>query len=410
MISTRKANTLDVVELLEDLPEYGVKRGEKGTVVEVFDEPEEAYMIEFGDESGTSSRIADWVKPDQITNVLKTRKAQEHDVVELTEDLPKYGLKRGERGAVIVTFDDPSEAYDLEFVDESGESRFAYSVKPEQIINIDCVAREIFERGMELLFNRGLIPEAERDFRKAIDLRPSYISVLHNFIVKGFEKSDDWQKRIDAMRFVLRVSPHYEIARNNLAIAFLNHGVQKARDGDFWAAHVMYYEALGIDASPEVISDLRRNLAAAHTGLGIRAHALGKLIDSATELARACAFHPNEQTRHNMGLAYAFLANSSLAEDNLKDAIRFFENAEDTGLRLPNFINSYGVALALSGRFSEAARAFERALELAPEDETIQANLNLARKDVVAGFNVEKIEARFYPPPPIQPMEYQVAA
>jgi hypothetical protein len=68
MISTRKANLLDVVELLEDLPEYSVKRGEKGTVVEVFDQPEEAYMVEFVDESGASSRIADWVKPDQIIN------------------------------------------------------------------------------------------------------------------------------------------------------------------------------------------------------------------------------------------------------------------------------------------------------------------------------------------------------
>ncbi|MEK6325120.1 MAG: DUF4926 domain-containing protein [Acidobacteriota bacterium] len=65
-----------------------------------------------------------------------TRKAQELDVVELTEDLPEYGLKRGERGTVVVTFDEPSEAYDLEFVDESGQSRFAYSVRPNQILNV----------------------------------------------------------------------------------------------------------------------------------------------------------------------------------------------------------------------------------------------------------------------------------
>jgi hypothetical protein len=69
MIQTRKAHLLDVVELLEDLPEYGVKRGERGAVVEVFDNPEEAYMVEFVDETGTSSRIADWVKPDQIRTV-----------------------------------------------------------------------------------------------------------------------------------------------------------------------------------------------------------------------------------------------------------------------------------------------------------------------------------------------------
>ncbi|HET9530878.1 MAG TPA: DUF4926 domain-containing protein [Blastocatellia bacterium] len=69
MIQTRKAQLLDLVELLEDLPEHGVKKGDRGAVVEVFDHPEEAYMIEFVDETGTSPRIADWVKPEQIRNV-----------------------------------------------------------------------------------------------------------------------------------------------------------------------------------------------------------------------------------------------------------------------------------------------------------------------------------------------------
>lgn len=70
MITTRKAQLLDVVEVLEDLPEYDIKRGERGAVVEVFDEPEEAYIVEFVDESG-KSRIADWVKSDQIITVCK---------------------------------------------------------------------------------------------------------------------------------------------------------------------------------------------------------------------------------------------------------------------------------------------------------------------------------------------------
>lgn len=68
--------------------------------------------------------------------MLVTRKAQELDVVELTEDLPKYGLKRGERGTVIGAFNKPDEAYDLEFVDASGESKFAYSVRPDQIVTV----------------------------------------------------------------------------------------------------------------------------------------------------------------------------------------------------------------------------------------------------------------------------------
>jgi Domain of unknown function (DUF4926) len=67
MLKTTKAKLLDIVELTEDLPEYGVKRGEQGAVVEVFDEPEEAYILEFADPSGKSLRLAYWVKPNQIS-------------------------------------------------------------------------------------------------------------------------------------------------------------------------------------------------------------------------------------------------------------------------------------------------------------------------------------------------------
>ncbi len=69
MIETKKAHELDIVELTEDLPEFGLRQGERGTVVEVFDDPEEAYMLEFIDESGASSRLAYGVKPNQIKNI-----------------------------------------------------------------------------------------------------------------------------------------------------------------------------------------------------------------------------------------------------------------------------------------------------------------------------------------------------
>jgi hypothetical protein len=69
VIETKKAHELDIIELTEDLPEFGLHRGERGTVVEVFDNPEEAYMIEFIYDSGNSSKLAYGVKPDQIINV-----------------------------------------------------------------------------------------------------------------------------------------------------------------------------------------------------------------------------------------------------------------------------------------------------------------------------------------------------
>lgn len=69
MLETKKAHELDVVELTEDLPEYGLHRGEQGTVVAIFDSPEEAYVVEFLEDSGASSTLAYDVQPSQIKTI-----------------------------------------------------------------------------------------------------------------------------------------------------------------------------------------------------------------------------------------------------------------------------------------------------------------------------------------------------
>ena len=54
--------SLDVVALLVDLPEYRLRRGAVGTVVEVFTATPEhpaGYMVEFVDEEGQTYAIAD---------------------------------------------------------------------------------------------------------------------------------------------------------------------------------------------------------------------------------------------------------------------------------------------------------------------------------------------------------------
>ena len=76
--------------------------------------------------------------------MLTTKKAQELEIVELAGDLPEFGLRKGDIGAVIAAFNRPDEAYDLEFVDESGNSRFAYGVKPNQIPILREAANEGF--------------------------------------------------------------------------------------------------------------------------------------------------------------------------------------------------------------------------------------------------------------------------
>jgi hypothetical protein len=50
----RQLATNDVVVLRRDLPEHGLVRGTKGTVVSVFEHPSLAYEIEFCDDAGRS--------------------------------------------------------------------------------------------------------------------------------------------------------------------------------------------------------------------------------------------------------------------------------------------------------------------------------------------------------------------
>ena len=145
MLETKKFEELQLVELLEDLPEYDLAKGDTGVIVEVFETPSEAYDLEFGAESGRSSKFAYSMRPTQIRSAeapeaggkTVARKANLGDLVEVAEDLPEYGVKRGERGVVVEVLKYPSEAYILEFVDESGtSSRLAYWIRPEQMVNI----------------------------------------------------------------------------------------------------------------------------------------------------------------------------------------------------------------------------------------------------------------------------------
>ena len=104
MTDTPKFRELELVELVEDLPEYQVSKGELGVAVEVFDSPTEAHDIEFVDDSGRTSRFAYSVRPDQLRRVEEKTKPEIYEVVEVAEDVAKFGdsarpTSKSDRGA-----------------------------------------------------------------------------------------------------------------------------------------------------------------------------------------------------------------------------------------------------------------------------------------------------------------------
>ena len=414
MLKTRTANLLDIVELVEDLPEYGVTRGEQGVVVEVFDDPDEGYILEFVDPSGTSSRLAYWVKPEQIKRVTP-RKAQELEIVELAEDLPEYGVKKGERAVVTTAFSEPDEAYDLEFVDESGtSSRFAYSVRPNQIQTQEQVIKEAFDRGVSLL-KAGSVIEAEIELRKAIEVKPDYVGNVHDLLVSSFGQASDFRTLIEAMRFVLRLNPHFTMARSNLAIAYENLGVECAKQDDLMGAIDNFITALGVDAPSGIVSGISRNLATAYTALGTQALKSGDVHKAVAVLGLACAVQPSEATRHNHAAAHAHLASFYLQNGEFRQAIYTYSKVIDMGLSSRDVMNNYGIALAQAGDSDEAVRVFEGLLRLDPQDQLAQANFrNLCHARQTGGalsnFDTEEVGVQFAAVSEMTPQEYSRTA
>jgi hypothetical protein len=61
----RRYRSLERVQLCQDLPEQGLRRGESGTVVHVF-ETAEAYLVEFVNPADGRTRALAELKPEQV--------------------------------------------------------------------------------------------------------------------------------------------------------------------------------------------------------------------------------------------------------------------------------------------------------------------------------------------------------
>lgn len=342
------------------------------------------------------------------------------DVVALKEALPSEGLRRGEVGTVVEQWSD--NIFEVEFSDESGVAYAFAALRAPQLMKLhfnkvevaetgqlNDEARKLLDEGFALL-NNGNEVEAEKPFRLAIALDSKARGAILNSILKSFDAGVNWEAKIQFLRFLYHISPDYEAGKNNLAIAYLNCGVEKANEGDIEAAHLFFYYAIGVQATPEVESKIRENFAGVLTTIGIKEHKSGNYHNSLGFMRMACVVFPDEKTRRNLGLADAHLAWSYLDKHDYESAIAFFEAAEETGLILPELLNDYAIALVFENRLGEAVIAFDRALELAPDNLLIKENFSkLSKSESIDTLVIEEIKAEYiYIPTAIQ--QYQAAA
>lgn len=50
-------------------------------------------------------------------------KFSEMDIVRAKQDIPEEGIKKGDRGTIVVAFSSPNETYEVEFVDKDNNSK-----------------------------------------------------------------------------------------------------------------------------------------------------------------------------------------------------------------------------------------------------------------------------------------------
>lgn len=60
-------------------------------------------------------------------------KFNEYDSVTLLRDDGQNELKKGDIGAVVMVFTEPNEAYEVEFVDDNGDTKAIITVLPNEI-------------------------------------------------------------------------------------------------------------------------------------------------------------------------------------------------------------------------------------------------------------------------------------
>lgn len=250
-------------------------------------------------------------------------------------------------------------------------------------------AKALFDKGFSL-YHQGKTGTAKKYFKQAIELDTQFLDILNNSLMNSLGSIGEWNRVITGMRVILEIKPDYEIARTNLAIAYMKAGDVKVNGNDIERAAEYYITALSIKPPEEIEKRCKNNLAHVYTKAGIEEFRLSNstndfmqiethLSKSLAYMFRACGWKSDEVTRRNLGLAHACLGEFYFPMQP-EAVIYYLKQAEDVGLVSPELINDYGLALVLTNDLDEAIWAFERALDLSPQNEEIRFNLGITKK------------------------------
>ena len=201
---------------------------------------------------------------------------------------------------------------------------------------------------------QGNSDEAARNWQEAIRLRPDY-SKTHNKLANELKKQGKADEAISHYRQALQIDPDYAEVHNNL-------GVMLKLQGNTTEAIRHYQKALQIDPD---ITGIYYNLANIYFQQG--------KIDLAIEnYKQILTIEPDSAKAMNY-LAWFLAAFGEEEYHNPQQAIKLAEHAcELINYENASFLDTLSVAYAAVGRFDEAIKIAEKAVNLARSENDLK--------------------------------------
>jgi len=223
----------------------------------------------------------------------------------------------------------------------------------------------------------GRLSDAERGYRRILELEPRNANALHLLGMIGFQTGRN-AMAVDLIEQAIAIEGGNAQFHLNLG------NLQQAR-GDLEAAIASYRRALA----------LHPNSAAAWSNLGEALKSQGKLEEAAASLERALALEPQ------LAVAHSNLGNVRQAEGQLEAALQCYERALSLDPDLAMAYANMGNLRETQGKLREAAACYERALQLQPDFAVARFNrsiLRLLEGDFAGGLPDYEFRKCLHPP------------
>ena len=204
--------------------------------------------------------------------------------------------------------------------------------------------------------------EAIAHYQKALQINPDYAEA-HNNLGNALLQKGRVAEAITHYQKALQIKPDYAVVHDNLGNVLL----QKGNVGE---AITHYQQALQINP----------NYAEAHNNLGNALLQQGRVAEAITHYQQALQIKPDYAEAHN-NLAWELATAPQASLRNGGEAVELAQRANQlTGGENPVILHTLAAAYAEAGRFSDARRSAQKAIEWA------QA---AGRKDLAEQFNGE---------------------